>query len=580
MKHFLSAFLGVLAAAALLGLAAVLALAVALYEPEPDIETGSVLVVKLEGALSEQGTDDIVGTLTGTAGATASLADILDAIHLAKDDSRIKGIYLQAGAFVSDSNASAAEIVRALEDFRRAGKFVVAYADSYTQTTYYICSVADRVCLNPQGIVDWRGFAAQPMLLKHMLAKVGIRVQLAKAGRYKSMPETYTADSTSADNRRQIQEYVSTLWRHTAASVLQHRQRQGMAQATAAAATDSLLTFADPRQYVALGFVDTLMYADAVRPYLNSRLGLEADDDTPQVSVADMLATAADGDDDPQIAVYTLAGDVVDFATGTDSEIAADRVVPDLRDLADDDEVRAVVLRINSGGGSAYASEQIWHAVSQLRQRKPVVVSMGGMAASGAYYIATAADRIVAQPTTLTGSIGVFGMFPDASELLTDKLGIRFTTPIKSAPHSDFGTVARPFNAAEQRALDAHIARCYALFLRRVADGRHITTQQAHAVAQGRVWTGEAAQRVHLVDQLGGTEQAIAAAAALAHIDKPNVCRYPEPPSFLDQILGLAQPDSYIDQHMKELVAPFAFLKTLTRQNCVQARLPFVLRIE
>ena len=411
-----------------------------------DVSENSVLVFNLSGMLEERSESTLLDEIGGGTLGTLGLDDVLGAIKKAKNNDNIKGIYIEAGMMGADSYASLTAIRNALLDFKKGGKWIVAYGDVYTQGTYYVASVANEVLLNPSGQVDWHGIASQPIFLKDLMAKFGVKMQLAKVGAYKSAPEMFTADKMSDANREQVTAYVNGLWQNICKGVSESR-KISVAQLNAYA--DNFITLNDPKDFVKYKFVDKLVYTDGIKAEINKMLKKDADESVNTVSVADMKNVKGDDYKGEEIAIYYAYGDIIDSeATGMLSDehsIVGKTVCNDLKKLMEDDNVKAVVLRINSGGGSAYASEQIWHYVELLKKKKPVVVSMGGMAASGGYYIASGANWIVAEPTTLTGSIGIFGMFPDMSELLTQKLGVKFDE-VKTNRHSAFGTPARPFN--------------------------------------------------------------------------------------------------------------------------------------
>lgn len=541
------------------------------------VESNSVFVLPLSGTLDERKQDNVMGQLMGNDEGGLGLDGILAAIRKAKADKDIKGIYIEAGMFAPDAPASAQAIRNQLADFRKSGKWIVAYADTYTQSSYYICSVADKVFLNPQGMIDWHGLASQPVFLKDLLAKFGVKVQLSKVGKYKSAPEELTADGMSEPNREQVTAYINGVWNSMLADVSASRK---LSVKTLNDYADNFIMTADPKSYVSMKLVDKLIYTDEVKTEIKKMLGTDAGDKISQLSLSDM-SNIEDDDDGDQIAVYYAFGDIVDAAPGgfsTSPCIAAETVCKDLEALAEDDDVKAVVLRVNSGGGSAYASEQIWHSVMNLKAKKPVVVSMGGYAASGGYYISCAANYIYAEPTTLTGSIGIFGMFPDFSGLLKDKLGVKFDE-VKTNKFSAFGTPARPFNEEEMAYLNAYIDRGYKLFRKRVADGRKMKTEAVEAIAQGRVWIGSDALKVKLVDGMGGIDAAVAKAAALAKAGEYHTVSYPAPPNFIDQLFASMNGGNYLDEQVRqtlgEYYAPFMFVKNLNSQNAIQARMPY-----
>ena len=548
-----------------------------------NVRDNSVLVINLNGTMTERSDEDIMSLINSTEIKCLGLDDVISAIEKAKANDNIKGIYIEAGMFSADSYASLQAVRRKLLEFKKSGKWIVAYGDIYTQSTYYLSSVANKVLLNPSGQIDWRGMAAQPMFFKDVMEKFGVKMQLSKVGTYKSAPEMFTADKMSEPNREQITVYINGLWQNICQGVSESR---GISIDKLNAYADGLFTFSDPKDYVSAKFVDKLTYTDGIKKEINALLKNEADEDINTITLADMATVKAPKKKGEEIAVYYAYGDIVDEAGSAISQghnIVGKDVCKDLQDLMNDDDVKAVVLRVNSGGGSAYASEQIWHYVEMLKQKKPVVVSMGGMAASGGYYISSGANWIVAEPTTLTGSIGIFGMFPDFSGLLTQKLGVKFDE-VKTNKFSAFGTMARPFNEEEMNYLNKYIERGYALFRSRVAQGRKMKIEEVETIAQGRVWLGQDAFKNKLVDELGGLDKAVAKAAQLAKLKEYHTAAYPSKSSLFEQFANKLNGDSYIDNHMRmtlgEYYEPFMMIKTINKQNAIQAKVPFVLNIK
>ncbi|MDY6267312.1 MAG: signal peptide peptidase SppA [Prevotella sp.] len=546
------------------------------------VSDNSVLVLNLSGMLSERSESSPLSQFSKKA-QSVGLNDILTAIEKAKKNDKVKGIYIESGLFVPDSYASLQAIRNALQDFKKSKKWVMAYGDSYTQGAYYVSSVADSVFLNPSGQIDWHGLASQPVFYKDLLAKFGVKVEVAKVGTYKSYTETYTADKMSDANREQTTAFLNIIWKNITQAVSQSRHIPVVKLNEYA---DSMIVLADTKDFVKTKFVDRLLYTDQVKDVVKKKLGVSDDDDINQVSVSDMIGDDSDTDDGGKIAVYYAYGSIVDGAVSPmsgDHEIDGQKVCRDLEELAKDDDIKAVVLRVNSGGGSAYASEQIWHQVMELKKKKPVVVSMGGMAASGAYYMSAPANWIVAEPTTLTGSIGIFGMFPDASGLLKDKLGLKFDV-VKTNAHSDFQTIARPFSPEEKRYMEGYITRGYQLFRKRVADGRHMTTEQVEKIAQGHVFAGEDAIRLHLVDQLGGLDAAVAKAAQLAKLPDYSTEDYPAEDSWIDAFLSDDIAGNYLDGKLRTelgpLYEPVMFLRNINKTEAVQARIPYIINVE
>jgi signal peptide peptidase sppA, 67K type len=544
-------------------------------------EENSVLVLNLSGQLSERSDNNFLSQLQGTQVNSLGLDNLIEGVKKAKDNDNIKGIYIEAGAFAADSYASMQALRNALLDFKKSRKWIIAYADTYTQGTYYLSSVADKVYLNPQGQIDWHGLASEPVFIKDLLAKFGVKMQVVKVGAYKSATEMFTGDKMSDANREQTSAYLNSIWGNITKEVGASR---GLSVAQLNAYADSMITFADPQEYVKLKLVDGLLYTDQIKTVVKKQLGIDADDDIEQVTIADMVNTEAknQGDENNKVAVYYAYGDIVDGAVGglfsQGHQIDAQVVCKDLADLAKDKDVKAVVIRINSGGGSAYASEQIWHQIMEMKKLKPVVVSMGGMAASGGYYMSAPANWIVAEPTTITGSIGIFGMFPDVSNLFKEKLGLKFDE-VKTNKYADFGTRARPFTEEEMSYLSQYVNRGYKLFRHRVAEGRKMTDNQVEKIAQGHVFTGQDAQKIGLVDQLGGLDVAVAKAAQLAKLPNYRTSAYPEADDVLDQILKQVKPDTYLSDELRanlgDYYEPFTLLKTINQQSAIQARLPF-----
>lgn len=543
----------------------------------------SVLVLNLSGELQEQSEDNVFQQFASTPFSNLGLEKILSAIKKAKNNDKIKGIYIEAGALGADF-ASLQEIRNALLDFKKSHKWIIAYADTYTQGTYYVASAANEIYLNPQGMITWHGLSAQPIFIKDLLAKVGIRMQVLKVGKYKSATEMFTGDKMSDANREQTTAYLTSLWSNVCKAVSESRKISIDSLNTYA---DRLVMFEDARQLVKYKMVDGLLYTDQIKKKIKQLLHIDDDKDINQISIADMSGVK-EKLKGKEIAVYYAYGDIVDSPItggllGSKHQIVAQDVCKDLADLMEDDDVKAVVIRINTGGGSAYASEQLWHQIEMLKRKKTVVVSMGGVTASGGYYMSCNANWIVAQPTTITGSIGIFGIVPDRSQLLTQKLGIKFDE-VKTNRNATFGTSARPMNAAELGYMQAYIDRGYKLFRRRVADGRHLSTAQVEQVAQGHVFTGEAAKQLKLIDQLGGIDTAVAKAAQLAKLSEYHTHTYPAPTDWFEQLFNTFGGGNYLDGKMRAALGdyyePVILLKQMNQLDALQARLPFFLNIK
>lgn len=551
-----------------------------------NVEENSVFVLNLSGTISDQGTDNPLSLFTGDDSQSTGLNNILSAIKKAKTNDDIKGIYIEAGALITNY-ATLQEIRNALADFRKSGKWIVAYGDYYTQGAYYVASVANKVYINPKGIVDWHGIGAQTMFYKDFMAKFGVKCEVVKVGTFKSATETFTEEKMSDANRLQTQTFINGTWQNICTAVSKSR---GISIDSLNSYADSYLALQSTEMLMKAKMVDGMMYSDKVKDAVKKMMKLEKDDDIAQLTLNDMLNVKDEKVEGDKIAIYYASGDIVQdpkAATmfGNNDYIASRKVCKDLEDLMNDDDVKAVVVRINSGGGDAYASEQMWHQMSELRKVKPVVVSMGDYAASGAYYMSAPASWIVAQPNTLTGSIGIFAVIPDFSGLVTTKLGVRFDE-VKTNRHSTFGNLmARPFNAEETAMLQASVNRGYSLFRQRVADGRHLTIESVEKIAQGRVWLATDALNIKLVDQLGGIDDAVKKAAQLAKLKEYYTSDYPATASWIDNLLNsMSSSGTYLDAQLRqtlgELYQPFTVLRSIDKREAIQARIPYAISIK
>lgn len=579
-KYVLATIVGFICVTAFMGIMSLIMFfsIMATSDTQPTVSDGSVLRIELSGTVSERVTENPFAELMGNkALASQGLDDLLKAIKVAKTNDKIKGIYLEGGLLSADF-ASLEELRKALVDFKQSKKFVVAYADQYTQGSYYLASAADKVWLNPSGMLDWHGIASQPIFFTDLMKKVGVKMQVFKVGTFKSAVEPYILTEMSEPNRQQVQSFIGDIWQHFCQDVSASRK---ISTDSLNAFADRYVTFAEASDYVRLKMVDELTYIDQVRTKLQK---LSQQDKVNFISPAELAKLDVPASSSNDIAIYYAEGNIVDVSTqsplnSTQSEIVGSKVVSDLDKLAKDESVKAVVLRINSGGGSAYASEQMWRAVQQLKAKKPVVVSMSGMAASGGYYLSCGADYIVADKTTLTGSIGIFGMVPDASELLTDKLGLHFDV-VKTNVSSDFGAMGRGFNAAESAAMQNYVNRGYRLFLKRVADGRKMTPEQVDKIAQGRVWTGNQALKIKLVDKLGTLNDAVAEAAKRAKLQDYAICTFPAKTPWFEQLMNETTQRDYLEEKLQTALGvyyePLRFVSTYDKHNVLQARMFYV----
>lgn len=549
------------------------------------IKEKSILRLDLSGTLAERSESNPFVALMGEENKALSLEDALLALDKAAKNENIIGVYLEGGAMGANPGM-AQELRQALVEFKESGKWVVAYGDSYGKTAYYLSSVADSVLLNPEGNVDFGGMASQIMFYKDVMEKIGVKMQVFKVGTYKSAVEPFICTEMSPANREQVTSYLFSIWTNMLKDVAASRNME-MGKLNSLA--DSLTMISEASVALNGGLVDKLCYMDEVKAILRDKSGLEdEDDDLVFASVADVAKSETLGEKvDEQVAVYYAYGEIVQsqgtgLGISQEHQIVGEKMIKDLQDLREDDDVKAVVIRVNSPGGSAFASEQIWREVCLLKEKKPVVVSMGGMAASGGYYISCAANRIFAEPTTLTGSIGIFGMIPDMSELMTEKIGLKFDV-VKTNEMSDIGTMARPFNEAESAQMQKMINRGYDLFTKRVADGRGMAQDSVKLIAEGRVWTGEQGLNIGLVDELGNLDDAVAHAAELAKVEKFRAVGYPAPDNPFEQLLNQTK-GGYLDSELRELLgegyAVYSLVRNVKDADRIQARMPFEMNIQ
>lgn len=588
-KYVLATVVGILVIGLLCTIMTVITLiGMASSSSTTSVPSDAVVVFKLDGSISERASDNPFAGMFGNKlmDEELGLDDILRAIKNAKENEKVKGIYMEAGSFSGATPAQLQEIRQALVDFKTSEKFIVAYGDQYTQGSYYLCSVADSIVINPEGMLDWKGLAMQTTYYKDLMDKLGVKMEIFKVGTYKSAVEPYFLTEMSEANREQITVFSSEIWNQMLNEVSKSRK---MTAEQLNQLADSALTFQEATLYKKVKLVDKLAYSDEVPRIIANMMGSDEEKPTDAyntITIQDMAASTANepkGTSGNIIAVYYADGEIVDSRSngilgGNEAQIVGAQTIKELQELADDDDVKAVVLRVNSPGGSAYASEQIHHAVQAIKAKKPVVVSMGGYAASGGYYISCGADYIVAEPTTLTGSIGIFGTFPVAAELLNNKIGVHFST-VKTNEFADFGDFSREMAEGEKNALQSYVNRGYELFTKRCAEGRKMKQDDIKAIAEGRVWTGEHAKQIGLVDQLGNLDDAIAEAKKRAKVDDASIIAYPAKGSLFDELMNEVSGDSYADAKLREVLGDyylyFNSLKHMNKHGNVQAQLPF-----
>ena len=535
----------------------------------------TILKLSLSGALKDHATENPLASFMGDDLQVLSLSDVLDAIQVAKENPHVAGIYLKAGYF-SAGGASLLEIRRALIDFKQSGKFIVAYADNYTQGTYFVCATADKVFLNPQGALGIQGLALETTFYKGLLKKAGVEMQVFKVGTYKGAVEPYLLDHLSDANREQMTAYLSSTWNVLRAGIAESRNLQ---PAVIDRFANEGLSFADAEEAVKMGFVDELRYAPEVETYLKEKVGMS--DEKLRLATCQQIASLkpAPSNAKQRIAVMYAEGEIMPEAADQQYNMASlitEKMARELIKLKEDKEVKAVVIRVNSPGGSAYVSDQIWKQVKALKEEKPVVVSMGNVAASGGYYISCAANQIVAEPNTLTGSIGVFGMFPNMTGLF-EKLDVT-SDVVKTHAFTDLGNIARPMTADEKVLVQGAIERNYRTFLARCAEGRGMSVEAIDAIGQGRVWTGEQALANGLVDRLGDLDTAIQVAADLADLSEYSIQSVSSSKHWWDKLLEEPLSGMRISLMQWLLGDDYAQIQLLRQVRDAQgiwARLPF-----
>ena len=554
------------------------------------VKENSVFVIKLDGTISERAEKDSpINEILDMGDMSAmGLDDLICAIRKAKDNEDIKGIYLEGGALAFDAPATAQQLRDALKDFKKSGKWIVAYADHYYQASYYVASVADNIYLNDHGNIEFKGLGGKGEYLKGLYDKLGIKYMVAKVGKYKSYVERNTQTGMSEYDREQRTAYINGIWNYWLKEMAEGRKLN--AETLNQLANDSIMGFADPKDYVKAKLIDKVMFPEEIKAEIQKRLKIDKDDDINQLTLSNMLNVKSEKKDDGEkIAIYYAYGSIVDNETtnlvnGGGHCIVGKTTAEDLRKLADDDDVKAVVFRVNSGGGSAVASEQIRHALKLLKAKKPVVVSMGGVAASGGYWISSPANYIFAEPTTITGSIGIFGLIPNFSGLVTDKLGVTFDG-VTTNKFSDYETdlILGKDNDEIMKHLQTYIDHGYQQFLDIVSEGRGMKPAEVDSIGQGRVWLASDALKIKLVDKLGSLDDAVKKAAELAKAKEYHTAAYPYEGSWFERFMPNEENkgsylDSRIQQEFKALLGDLyeplmEIRQTLKGSSRMQARM-------
>lgn len=548
----------------------------AVYTPKAE---NSVFKIAFEGDIRESAEENPFTNLLTGREPDLSLRDLLKSIRHAKEQESVKGIYLDMGVF-SGGTASLDAVRRALMDFKESGKFIVAYADNYTQGGYYLASVADKIYLNPQGILGLTGLSSRTMFYKGLLQKIGVEMMVFKVGTYKGAVEPFIADKLSDANREQITSYQNSIWGNITKGIAKCRN---ITVEDVNRFADEGAFFASPEKAVEYKLIDELKYRSEVEKYLIEQSG-QTGDKLKTVGLSNMKnVKKTEREYRNKIAIVYAEGEIMQQIISSpysgNFPCISEKINDDLRKLADNKDVKAVVLRINSPGGSAYTSEQIWKQVYELKKKKPVVVSMGSVAASGGYYIASGASKIIAEPNTLTGSIGIFGMFPNTAGLF-NKLALT-TDIVKTNRYADFGDPARPMTDDEKALIQGYIERGYDTFLTRCSEGRGVSKADIDSIGQGRVWTGEQALKIGLVDELGGIERAVELAGELAEIYNYNIMEVSTDHDFLKELLEKqieVVKQSVVKDMLGDEYEHFRTLRKVKATYGIQARIPYDLK--
>lgn len=508
------------------------------------------------------------------------LNDILASIKRAKTDDKIKGIYLDPSS-IQAGFATIEEIRNALIDFKKSGKFILAYSEVYSQSAYYLASVADKIYLNPEGLLEFKGLGTELTFFKGTLDKLEIEAQVIKVGTYKSAVEPFILEKMSDANRQQVTSFLGSMYDHFLTAVSSSRKIP----------KDSLFSIANQLKVqqaadaVTYKLADGLRYKDQVLDELRKRTDVKKDKDVKTVSLADYIKNKNSDDDDGnlnnRIAVVYASGEIMG-GEGNDETIGSERISRAIRKARTDDKVKALVIRVNSPGGSALASDVIWREVVLTKKVKPVIVSMGDVAASGGYYIACAADSIFAQPNTITGSIGVFGIIPNMQKFFNNKLGMTFDR-VKTGEFADLGSVTRPLTDKERLIIQNEVNRIYNTFIKRVADGRKKDQSYINEIGQGRVWSGTEALKNGLVDKLGNINDAIRSAAKMAKVVNYKIVDYPAQKDPFESFFDTSEDklkDYFAKKEMGEQYQYYQQLKTALTFTGIQARMPYTISIK
>jgi len=549
---------------------------------EVKIKENAVLYLKLDNSIVERESNnpfenfDIANMQSKQ---STGLNQLIRCIKLASEDKLIKGIYLNVEN-VPAGMASVEEIRNALIEFKKSGKFIVSYANNYSQNSYYLSSVADKIYLNPQGEIDLKGFSIQIMFYKNALEKLEIEPQIIRHGKFKAAVEPFLLDKMSEANKEQLLTFLNSTWNHYTNQISIARK---IDVETINKVADSLFLL-NTENTLKYKFVDSLIYKDELFAVLKNRLNLKEEDDINFVSLSQYAKTPYVLEEKfktkDKIAIIYAVGNIQD-GEGDNNVIGGESISKEIRNARLDKNVKAIVLRVNSPGGSALASEIIWREVLITKKVKPIVVSMGDYAASGGYYISCAASSIVAQPNTLTGSIGVFGMIPNLKKILNNKLGVTLDEA-STNKYSDFMNIMRPMDKYEYSVLQNVVEKTYKTFIKHISDSRNIAIDEVDSIGQGRIWSGIDAKRLNLVDEIGGIDKAIEIAAKKANITEYRIVNLPAQKEFIEKLLENTQMSykSIIEKEFGESILFIEYINSLKNMKGVQARLPFVFEIK
>ncbi|HNQ67777.1 MAG TPA: signal peptide peptidase SppA [Bacteroidales bacterium] len=552
-----------------------------LGKSEVVVNDNSILTMNLATDIPDKASDnpfESIDFMTFESTKVLGLNDILKTLEKAKNDERIKGIYLDL-TYVPAGVASIEEIRNKLIDFKSSGKFIICYSSAYSQKAYYIASVADKIYMNPQGGIEWKGLNSQVMFFKGALEKLGVEAQIFRHGQFKSAVEPFMNDHMSEASKLQSITLLQSIWDDMCQKISKQRN---ISMDDLNMYADSLMVY-NAETALKYGFIDGIMYYDEVLKELKTKSGSEDKPAEFMINInkyCDAKIKTEKNKSTNKIAVIFAEGDIVD-GSKADNNIAGDWMAGIIREAREDEDIKAVVIRVNSPGGSGLASEIIWREVKLTAEVKPVVISMGNLAASGGYYISCPANYIFAQPNTITGSIGVFGMIPNIEKLMNEKLGIT-VDGVGTNSNSDFGSIMRPFTPAEGEFIQRQVEDFYDVFLTRVSDGRKLTKAEVDSIGQGRVWSGLNAIEIGLVDEIGGLDNAVKKAKELAKIEDYRIVEYPEKVDFMEKLMsdmsGQAS-ESFLKETLGENYKFYKLLQDVNRLRGVQARMDFAIEI-